>query len=162
MQKSSHDSLKKPTPTARRKARRLALQALYQWQLTQLSPLEIQNQFLQEEISSKVDVPYFIELLISATKCVAELDGYIKPTLDRRIDELNPIELAILRIGVFELAHRPDIPYRVVIDEALRLAKTFGATEGFRFVNAVLHKIAHDLRQVETQTPQKPRAARNE
>jgi N utilization substance protein B len=140
---------KKNTPTTRRKARNLALQAIYQWQLTQASTLEIQSQFLENPLMDQADSAYFLELLQCIVKTVAVLDEHIQPVLDRRINELNPVELAIVRIGAYELAQRPEIPYRVVINEALRLAKTFGATEGFRYVNAVLDKLAHKLRATE-------------
>lgn len=143
---------KKPNPTARRKARSLALQAIYQWQLTQVSPLEIQNQFIEEKPLGKADIQYFSELLLSIPKHVSEIDAYIQPMIDQKIEGLNPIEHAILRIGIYELTYRLDIPYRVAIDEALRLAKIFGATDGFRFVNAVLDKVARKVRSVETKT----------
>jgi N utilization substance protein B len=139
----------RPTPTKRRKARRLALQALYQWQLTQTPIIDIKNQFITDPSFVKVDHVYFFELLQSIPNSVIELDEHIKPLLDRSIAELNPVELAILRIGVYELAYRLDIPWRVAIDEALRLAKTFGVHEGFRFVNAVLDKVAKKLRTAE-------------
>lgn len=149
MIQNTSDRSQRPTPTKRRKARRLALQALYQWQLTQTSLSEIKNQFITDPSFVKVDSIYFSELLQSIPQCVIELDEHIKPFLDRKTEELNPIELAILRIGVYELSHRLDIPWRVAIDEALRLAKTFGASEGFRFVNAVLDKVARKLRAPE-------------
>lgn len=138
-------------PNARRKARRLALQALYQWQLSNMLPADIEQQFLSDQPLSKVDVPYFLELLRGVPKNLALIDEKLTPVLDRPIAELNPVELAILRLGIYELTHRLDIPYRVIIDEALRLAKTFGAIEGFKYVNAVLDKIARSLRVVEVQ-----------
>jgi transcription antitermination protein NusB len=143
------------SPTPRRLARRLALQAIYQWQLTDNSLSEIENQFLQDA-SEKTDIPYFLELLRGIIKTSADIDAQIKPVLDRQIDAVNPIELAILRLALYELTNRLDIPYRVVIDEALRLAKTFGAVEGYKYVNGVLDKIAHQLRAVEIASKNKP------
>ncbi len=142
----------KYTPTARRLARRLALQAIYQWQLGQMPPAQIEAQFLQTQVLDKVDVPYFLELLRNIPKSVQLLDSHIRPVLDRPLEDLNPIELAIIRIALYELVHCPQVPYRVVIDEALRLAKTFGAVEGFKYVNAVLDKIARKLRKSEVRT----------
>lgn len=142
----------KNSPAPRRLARRLALQAVYQWHLGAMPPAEIEAQFLQSQPLDKLDVPYFLELLRNIPKHVQTLDGYISPIIDRPIEELNPIELSILRIALYELAYCPQIPYRVVIDEALRLAKTFGANEGFRYVNAVLDKIAKKLRAPEVAT----------
>ncbi len=141
----------KKSPAPRRQARRLALQAVYQWQLAAASSHEIENQFLQDYPLDKVDVPYFLELLRGVVKCCPDLDEHMKPVLDRSIEELNPVELAILRIALYEFAYRVDIPYRVVIDEALRLAKTFGAIEGFKYVNGVLDTVARRLRSTEVQ-----------
>ncbi|HVV68126.1 MAG TPA: transcription antitermination factor NusB [Gammaproteobacteria bacterium] len=141
--------MSKKSPAPRRLARRLALQAIYQWQLASTSSLEIENQFLQDCPLDKVDVPYFLELLRGVVNCCESLDAHMKPALDRDIGQLNPVELAILRIALYEFVHRMDIPYRVVIDEALRLAKTFGAIEGYKYVNGVLDNVARSLRTVE-------------
>jgi N utilization substance protein B len=136
----------KKSPTPRRLARRLALQAIYQWQLSGDSTVDIENQFIDSQSFDNVDAPYFLDLLHQIPKCVELLDQQMSTILDRRITELNPIELAILRIGVYEIVYCPSVPYKVIIDEALRLAKTFGAAEGFKYVNAVLDKIAKNLR----------------
>lgn len=140
---------KNPSPSQRRKARRLALQAIYQWQLSNVSPAAIEVQFLENQPLEKTDVPYFLELLRGVTESAEIMDGHMQPVLDRPVKDLNPIELAILRMAIFELINRFDIPYRVVIDEALRLAKTFGAWEGYKYVNAVLDRLAKTLRPVE-------------
>lgn len=139
----------KTSPTARRLARRLALQAIYQWQLSEQPALEIEQQFIATQSLDKADVPYFLQLLRQVTANITTLDGYFVPVLDRPVAELNPIELAVLRIAVYELSHALEVPYRVVIDEALRLTKTFGAVEGFKYVNAVLDRVARQLRKVE-------------
>lgn len=142
---------KKTSPSPRRQARRLGMQAIYQWQLGVNSPAEVEQQFLATQPLDKVDVPYFLELLRNVAKCVADLDKHMQPVLDRPISELNPVELAILRIALYELVYCPQVPYRVVIDEALRLAKTFGAVEGYKYVNAVLDKVARTLRKSEVE-----------
>ncbi len=139
----------KSTPTTRHNARRLALQAIYQWQVAQTPINEIEQQFLSESRLDKVDVDYFLQLLREIPPCSSQLDELMQPVLDRPMADLNPVELAVLRIAIFELLHRIDIPYRVVIDEALRLAKTFGAIEGFKYVNAILDRVARQVRKTE-------------
>lgn len=151
---------RKPSPTARRLARRLALQAIYQWQLSEHPAVEIEQQFIATQPLGKADVPYFQQLLRQVTANISSLDAHFTPVLDRPINELNPIELAILRIATYELQHALEIPYRVVIDEALRLAKTFGAVEGFKYVNAVLDRVARQIRTVETAAPVRKGAVR--
>jgi N utilization substance protein B len=133
-------------PTARRLAREYALQALYQWQIAHNAPTDIQSQFLAHAFNKKTDLEYFKELLHSIPNQYEELDGYMTPFLSRPIDELDPIELAILRISIYELAKRLDVPYRVVINEALELAKKFGSIEGYKFVNGILDHVARELR----------------
>lgn len=140
----------KSSPTTRHNARRLALQAIYQWQVAQTPMSDIEHQFIQENRLDKVDVDYFLQLLREIPACVQQLDELMLPVLDRPLADLNPVELAVLRLALFELTHRIDIPYRVVIAEALRLTKTFGAIEGFKYVNAILDRIAHQVRTVET------------
>jgi transcription antitermination protein NusB len=134
---------------ARSIARKLAMQALYQWQLTQQSALEIKTQFLESEDSAGVDREYFDEIL---TGCIArheELAAALTPFIDRPVGQLDPVENAILMIGLFELQHRLDVPFRVVINEAVDLCKRFGATEAHKYVNAVLDRAARELRTAE-------------
>ena len=133
----------------RHKARTLALQALYQWKLSSLSSAEIEAQFLRGIHTDKVDMDYFLELLRGVTQDVNALDETIKPALDRSIESLYPVELSILRMAIYEFIHRLDVPYRVIINEALELAKTYGASDGFKYVNGVLDKIAQNIRTVE-------------
>jgi N utilization substance protein B len=132
-------------PLARRLARQYALQALYQWQISQTLPDETQSQFFTH-INKKTDVDYFRELIHQIPAQHTELDNYITPFLSRPIDEVDPIELAILRLSTYELANRPDVPYRVVINEALELTKKYGSIEGYKFVNSVLDHVAQKLR----------------
>ncbi len=138
-------------PTARRNARFYALQAMYQWQISQTPLLELEADFLLNQIKKKnTDREYFKELIHGIAKHCDELDQVISPFLSNRtLQELDPIELAILRIGVYELAHRLDIPYRVAINEALELTKQFGSVEGFKFVNGILDQVARKLRHIE-------------
>lgn len=136
-------------PHARRKARRLALQALYQWQVSNHLPADIMAQFLQDQDVAKADLQYFEEVLQSVVAQQRQLDEALQPFLARPLSELDPVELSLLRIALYELINRLDIPYRVIINEAVELAKTFGATEGHKFVNGVLDKAAQSIRHVE-------------
>ena len=132
-------------PAARRKARKLAVQAVYSWQLSQNTFNEIEAQFLTDNDTSKVDVDYFLELLRGVGAFYKSLDEAIAPYLDRPISELDPVELAVLRIAAYELRERYDVPYKVAINEAIELAKSFGADDSHRFVNGVLDKAVDAL-----------------
>jgi N utilization substance protein B len=136
-------------PSARRNARHYALQAMYQWQISGTVPAEIETQFIEHQIKKTLDLEYFKELV----KCIPEnqvaLDQCMIPFLKRPLAELDPVELAILRISIYELAHRLDIPYRVSLNEALELTKKFGSVEGYKFVNGVLDQVAKQLRVTE-------------
>ncbi|HKS54971.1 MAG TPA: transcription antitermination factor NusB [Steroidobacteraceae bacterium] len=134
---------------ARSIARKLAMQALYQWQLTQQSAAEIGKQFLESEDSAGVDREHFEELIGRCIAQHAELEAALAPFLDRPLDQLDPVETAILMIGMYELQQRVDIPYRVVINEAVDLCKRFGATDAHKYVNAVLDRAARELRAAE-------------
>jgi N utilization substance protein B len=134
---------------ARTMARRCAVQALYQWQVSGNDVEEIYQQFLTERNMANVNVEMFKELLSGVTRELEKLDETIKPYLDRDISEVDPVERAVLRLGTYELMYKPDVPYRVVINEALEAVKTFGAEQGHRFVNGVLDKVAQQVRQLE-------------
>lgn len=138
---------------ARSKARRFALQALYQWQLSGLAVAEIETQFIQDNDLGKVDMAYFHALLQEVVARAPALDTALAPLLGRSIDEVDPVERAILRMATYELIARVDIPYRVVINEAIELAKTFGAEQGHRYINGVLDRLASRLRADEVKTP---------
>jgi N utilization substance protein B len=145
-------------PTARRYARQYAVQAIYQWQIAHTLPADIESQFLTyQQMSKKTDMIYFKELVHSIPRLHEELDNHMIPFLSRSIDELDPVELAILRLGIFELAKRLDIPYRVTINEALELTKKYGSVEGYKFVNGVLDHVAQKLRSLEISTEKKER-----
>lgn len=144
------DSTAKVSVRARRLARRFVLQALYQRQLAGTAVREIEAQFLQDHEHEKFDQVYFHEVLTSIPAAESELCDQLAPVLDRRLEELDPIELAILLMGCYELAHRVDVPYKVVINEAIELAKVFGAAESHKYVNSVLDKMARRFREAET------------
>jgi N utilization substance protein B len=137
---------------SRHKARQAAVQALYQWQLTQQDPDQIEDHFILDHDVNDVDLEYFHNLIREIPLRLHELDDHIIPFLDRTIDELDPVERAILRIGAYELEFHPEVPYKVVINEAVELAKTFGAEDGHKYVNAVLDRTAEELRNSETKS----------
>ena len=130
-------------------ARRLAMQALYQWQMTGQSYAELRNQFAADEGYAEVDAEYFQQLLEPIVENHAELDALLAQWLDRPVAQLDPVEHAVLLVGVEELRARLEVPYRVVLNEGVELAKKFGATEGHKFINAVLDRAARSLRATE-------------
>lgn len=133
-------------PAARRRARECAVQALYAWQLSHNDIAEIEAQFLAEQDVTDVDIAYFRELYSGTATHAAEMDQLMAPYLSRQLDELGHVERAILRLALFELSKRQDVPYKVAINEAIELAKTFGAEESHKFVNGVLDKAAPAIR----------------
>ncbi len=133
----------------RHKAREAAVQALYQWQLTEELPNE--EQFILDHRLDGVDLEYFHHLVSEVPLHMHELDDQLVPHLDREVGEVDPVERAILRLGAYELEFQPQVPYKVVLDEAVELARTFGAEHGHKFVNAVLDKVALKLRTAEIQ-----------
>ena len=132
----------------RRKARRLILQALYQWLIAKADPLDILKEF-REENGGKIDWEYFQEVFIEIPKQVDILDAHLQPLLGRDASALDPIEQALLYLGTFELASRIDVPYKVVINECIDIAKEFGATDSHKYINGVLDKLALTLRALE-------------
>ncbi|MCU7943311.1 MAG: transcription antitermination factor NusB [Candidatus Thiodiazotropha sp. (ex Cardiolucina cf. quadrata)] len=133
----------------RKQARKHAVQAIYQWQIAGQDIPDIINQFLEEQDLNSFEIPYFQDLMKGVPGHLVELDELLKPTLDRAIESVDPVERAILRLGAYELSHKPEIPYRVVINEAVELAKVFGAEQGHKFVNGVLDQVARKVRAVE-------------
>ena len=133
----------------RRKARHFGLQALYQWTLSGASVTDIEAEFRVDNDFRHTDAEYFGSLLRGVTADVESLEMLFAPALDRALDELDPIERNLLRLGTFELRDRIDVPFKVVISEAVALAKKFGATDSHKYVNGVLDKIARDLRRLE-------------
>ena len=139
------------TPAARRKARRFAMQGLYEWQLSGNAPFEIEARYRVENAMHKVDLAYFHELLHQVVRRVDELDEAYKPFLDRQMSQIDPVERSILRLGSYELLHPPEVPYKVVLNEAVELAKDFGATDSYKYVNGVLDELSKTARQAERQ-----------
>ncbi|MEA1063889.1 transcription antitermination factor NusB [Apirhabdus apintestini] len=133
-------------PAARRRARECAVQALYSWQLSQNDIADVEYQFLADQDVKDVDITYFRELLTGVATNSAYLDGLMKPYLSRQLDELGQVEKAVLRVALYELAKRDDVPYKVAINEGIELAKTFGAEDSHKFVNGVLDKAAPHIR----------------
>jgi N utilization substance protein B len=134
---------------ARTRARRYAMQALYQWDLSGLDMTEIQRQFFEAEDFTNADGGYFIDLLNGVKAHIESIDSQISETIDRPIGQLDPVERAIIRMACYELLFRHDIPYRVSINEAVLLARKFGAEQGHTFVNGVLDKVARKTRPAE-------------
>lgn len=132
----------------RQKARRMLLQALYQWEIARAPVTDIMAEFLVY-YQGKIDREFFKQVFPDVIAHVAELDEMMQPWLDREIKSLDPIELSLLRLGLYELAHRIDVPYKVVINEAVELAKVFGATDGHKYINGVLDRAARQLRALE-------------
>ena len=155
-----------PNPTskmARRRARELALQGVYQWLLSGNTATTVQRHLESEtENLDKIDRELFVSLLRGAIGGADELRGHFEPLLSRPLAELSPIEHAILLLGAYELHQNIDTPYRVVINEAIELAKGYGGTDGHKFVNGVLDKLAAQVRADEVEAnAQQRRAARN-
>ncbi len=156
---SSDNKDKKPTPRkgnsgrpnagARRKARHYAMQALYQWEMAGSNLNKIEAEFLVDNDMTHVDVEYFRDILRGVPTHLTELDDMLSPCLSRGLQEVTPVEKAILRLAAFELAHRIDVPYKVVINESVELSKKFGATESHKFINGALDKLAQNVRIVE-------------
>lgn len=134
---------------ARSRARELILQALYQKQLTGYDAQELLDQFRAREEYEQADKEFFDEILPAICEHQAGLESKIAELADRPTSQLDPVELAILLLGCFELGERPDVPYRVVINESVNLAKRFGAVDGHKYINAVLDKAADSLRPAE-------------
>ena len=138
--------------TPRSRARRAALQAIYQWQMTAEVLDTIAAQFRDDASWQRIDDAYFCALLHGVPERVEELDRHLAPLLDRPIAQVDAIERAILRMGVYELAHRDDIPWRVVINECVELAREFGAEQSHRYVNGILDNLARRIRDEARQT----------
>ena len=142
-----------PQPNAlaaqRRKARHYGLQALYQWSMAGSTLSDIEAEFRTDNDFRHTDGEYFSAVLKGVVEDVEALEALFSPSLDRKLEELDPIERNLLRLGTFELRDRIDVPYKVVINEAVALAKKFGATDSHRYINGVLDKVAKELRTAE-------------
>ena len=134
--------------TPKQRSRAKVVQALYQWLVSGNDLEEIERQFLNQK-EGKISKAFFSNLFINIPKNISLLDEIIKPSLDRNINELGPIERAVLYLGVYELKFQPEVPYKVVINEAVELTKLYGAESAYKLINSSLDKIAKDLRSVE-------------
>ena len=134
---------------AKQKARKLSLQALYSWDLGGIDLQTIEVNFTIENDMSKVDIDLFKALLYKVPKNLAKIDEAYQPHLDREQDQLDPVSRAILRISTYELLFSIEVPYKVAINEGVNLAKTFGPTDAYKFINGVLDRVAAQSRAVE-------------
>jgi len=141
--------------SARRRSREYAVQGLYQWQLNATDPTLIADDLKRTKGFEQADEKHFRELLYGAIEQVVVLRADLQPFLDRPVQELSPVEHAILLVGAYELRSHVEVPYRVVINECVELAKTFGGTDGFKYVNGVLDKLALTLRETEAKGARK-------
>lgn len=135
--------------SSRRRSREFALQGLYQWQLAGTDPLTIADQLSDADDFGKSDGEYFKSLLTGAVAGAADMEQLIAPLLDRAYKSLSPVERGILLLAGYEFRNQPEVPYRVIINEAIELAKSFGGTDGHKYVNGVLDKMAAQLRAIE-------------
>ncbi len=135
-----------PRVIGRSRARRGAVQAIYQWQVGGASSSEIRSEFRERDGMQKVDWDFFDALVDGVIRDADRLDGLLTTHLDRAVSALDPVERAILRLATLELADHPDVPWKVVINEAVELARTFGAEASHRYVNGVLDSLARELR----------------
>jgi N utilization substance protein B len=140
---------KAPAKSSRRRARELALQGIYQWRLTGDAVSMIEKQIREEKGTGRYDAEFFTALLKGVLGQHTILESAVLKHLDRKLEELSPVEFAVLLLGAYEISFHPEIPYRVVINEAVELAKTFGGTDGHKYVNGVLDKLAAEVRAVE-------------
>lgn len=136
---------------SRHRSRKLALQALYQWQMADTDLTELNDQYIIEMNPKKVDIEYFRTLVYGVAQEALELDQTLSGHLDREVDQIGPIELTILRIGTYELKKRLEVPYRVVMNEAIELCKTYGPEQSHKYINSILDKISKETRQLEIQ-----------
>jgi len=145
--------------SARSRARQLAVQGLYEWHLSDNKIDDIATQCLDAKRGKNLDEPYFEELIYKVSSMAVDLNKLLVPFLSRDIEEIDPVERAILQLGAYELTQKIEIPYKVVINEAIELAKTFGAEQSHKFVNGILDKVAEQSRATEFKASSKPRAA---
>lgn len=141
--------MEKQSISGKRRARKLALQALYQWLMSGTELTEIEAQFRSNNNMEKVDGEYFCHLLYGIPKHLSTIEASFSPFLDRDISGLNPIERTVLRIGSYELLYCPELPFKVVLNESIALTRQFGSQDGHRYVNGVLNNLARKVRALE-------------
>jgi N utilization substance protein B len=143
---------RKGVAKARGKSRRLAMQAIYQWQMTGDNISDIKQQFFDENNMSQFDSEFFSELVSGVASSISELDVLLEKYMSRSAESVDPVERSILRIAVYEFVNRLDVPYRVVLNEAVNITKEYCAENSHTFVNAVLDKVAKEVRHIEVQS----------
>lgn len=146
----SEQVARKPAKSTRHRSRELAMQGIYQWRLTGGAKEQIEKQIREEKGMGRYDAEFFSKLLLGTLNHHAELEAALIPHLDRALNELSPVEFSVLLLAAYELLHFQEIPYRVIINEAVELAKTFGGSDGHRYVNGVLDKLSAKVRAVES------------
>ncbi len=149
---SSNKLSAKGLAKVRGKSRRFAMQAVYQWQMTGDNITDIKQQFFDENNFSLIDSEYFSELVSGVASSVSELDPLLEKNMSRNIEAVDPVERAILRLATYEFVNRFDVPYRVVLNEAVNITKEYCAEKSHTFVNAVLDKVAKEIRHIEIQS----------
>ncbi len=145
---------KKTVAKARGKSRRLVMQAIYQWQMTGDNISEIKQQFVDENNMTTLDATFFSEAVSGVASSISELDPLLEKYMTRTIESVDPVERSILRLATYEFVNRFDVPYRVVLNEAVNITKEYCSEKSHTFVNAVLDKVAKEIRHVEVQADQ--------
>lgn len=143
---------KKSMAKARGKSRRFAMQAIYQWQMTGDSITGIKQEFFDDNNFSVIDAEYFSELVSGVASSINDIDPFLEKNMTRSVESVDPVERAILRLATYEFIHRFDVPYRVVLNEAVNIAKEYCAENSHGFVNAVLDKVAIEIRHIEVKS----------
>ncbi|PCI08266.1 MAG: transcription antitermination factor NusB [Gammaproteobacteria bacterium] len=146
---SKISSVSKGLARARGKSRRLAMQAIYQWQMTGDSITEIKQQFFDDNNMSKLDSAFFSEVVSGVASTISELDPFLEKNMSRSVESVDPVERSILRLATYEFINRFDVPYRVVLNEAVKITKEYCSENSHTFVNAVLDKVAKEIRHIE-------------
>ena len=142
----------KSVAKARGKSRRLAMQAIYQWQMTGDNISDIKQQFFDENNMAKLDSDFFSEMVSGVASSISELDPLLEKYMSRNIESVDPVERSILRLATYEFINRFDVPYRVVLNEAVNITKEYCAENSHTFVNAVLDKVAKEIRHLEVKS----------
>ena len=155
MSETQTPALKKSLARARGKARRFAIQAIYQWQMTGDSVTDIKQQFFDDNNFSLIDADYFYELVSGVVSSISEIDPLLEKYMPRSIESIDHVERAIMRIATYEFLRRLDVPYRVILNEAISITREYCAENSHTFVNAVLDKVAGEVRQIEVQAGKK-------
>ncbi|MCG6937737.1 MAG: transcription antitermination factor NusB [Gammaproteobacteria bacterium] len=152
MSDAKNTASKKGLARARGKSRRLAMQAIYQWQMTGDSITGIKQQFFDDNNFTLIDADYFSELVSGVASSISRLDPLLEKHMPRAVESVDPVERSIIRLATYELLNRLDVPYRVILNEAVNITKEYCAENSHAFVNAVLDKVANEIRSIEVQS----------